>query len=466
MSFSTTAGIPVSSKASGLREPATRQTWIGWTLDTIEDTVSVPPEKLERLVSLLGETTLKAKANTLRARELAQLAGLASHVAEVLVQGRARLTSSWRALGAAGVYLLWRNHSDEGPLIQAGQDLLSDLAWWSRALRMPPTRALLPVGGRFSDWGQQSSAFSDRDCLAREGKIRVIETDAAREGRWAFHATWSGQVVAGDWPSALSGSSINMKELWVTKEAIDHLAGQLRGWRVLLRVDNSTSVHYINVRFGASPHLTELAAEFELAERRAMCWCTAAHIRGQNNVIADLDSRAPSFPSAWAGDKFALATLRKPIFLAVERRLKWSFTLDLFADREGRTALAPRWRSPESTAFEADLSGETVWCHPPPSLLAAVFKWIDKIAPDISQVTHIALLVPADQKAPWFHRRVLAKYHPGQRWESGADLFRWVADATPVSTDWRWRKGARSPHPYLVLTRTLAPTVQPGPSSA
>ena len=216
-------------------------------------------------------------------------------------------------------------------------------------------------------------------------------------------------------------------------------------------------MHYVNVRFGAAQHLTALATKLEIAERHALCWCAAAHIQGVRNVIADLGSRLASFPASWAGDRFANAMLRKPLFLAVARRLGWNFTVDLFADREGRTALAPRWYSAESSGFEAPLDGETVWCHPPPSLLASVFKWVDSPLATSARRVKVAILAPLDEKAPWFHPRVLSKYKKTQTWAANSDLFRWVEPDGSDLSGWRWRKGPRPTTPYAVFTRSLPP---------
>ena len=403
-------GLPVSCKASGIRAPPQDQLWVGWGFHTVSDTITAPSDKVLRLSTLISSSLQSLRAGLLSAKELSKVAGLASHVAEVLVQGRARLVSAWRALGAAGVYGLWSLNPHANPLIVENSDLEKDFLYWVAALRTPPSRALHPMGGKFSEWGHKSPAFANWPDLAAAGDIRVIETDAAGQGQLAAHATWSGELVAGPWPTHLAQSSINVKELWVAKTAIERFASSVRGWRVLFRIDNSTAVHYVNVRFGASQHLAALAADLELAERAALCWCAAAHIQGTRNVIADLASRQPAFPAAWAGDRFARAMLRKPIFLALEKRLGWEFSVDLFADREGHTALARRWFHPEASGFEASLDGETVWCHPPPSLLTAVFKWVDGHLSTPGHRVKIAILAPLDPKAPWFHPRVLSKY--------------------------------------------------------
>ena len=117
-------------------------------------------------------------------------------------------------------------------------------------------------------------------------------------------------------------------------------------------------MHYVNVRYGNIPRLEALAEKLEAAERTASCWALAAHLKGTANRTADLGSRSADFATQWNADVFQHACVKEPVFRDVLARTCASFTLDLFADREGRTAKAPVWRSPERTAFEASLVGE------------------------------------------------------------------------------------------------------------
>ena len=64
----------------------------------------------------------------------------------------------------------------------------------------------------------------------------------------------------------------------------------LRGWRVVLRMDNGAAVHYVNFRHGRILPLQELAGQFEFKEREAGCWTFAVHIQGKANVISNAAS--------------------------------------------------------------------------------------------------------------------------------------------------------------------------------
>ena len=109
------AGVPVSTKEKGLTAPSQVQTWIGWTFDTRRDEISVPPEKIERLRDRIQSAIKANEEKKLRAKELAATVGLASHVAAILVHGRARLVACWKTLGACGVYSMWQRNPDANP---------------------------------------------------------------------------------------------------------------------------------------------------------------------------------------------------------------------------------------------------------------------------------------------------------------------------------------------------------------
>ena len=235
----------------------------------------------------------------------------------------------------------------------------------------------------------------------------MVETDASGLTGWSYHLCHSGVSISGLWPSTIAMDEavppekvdINFKELWVIVRCVQDQAAELAGWRVLFRTDNTCAVHYTNVRYGAIASLEKLAVKLEAAERRASCWALAAHIKGVANRAADLGSRDINFSSRWNSDRFRTACVRDTVFRDIVSRTGASFTLDLFADRAGQTAKAPVWRSPEHSAFEASLAGETVWAHPPRELLKATFDFLNE-ALRRPNPPRVVLLCPEGPGAP------------------------------------------------------------------
>jgi hypothetical protein len=290
----------------------------------------------------------------------------------------------------------------------------------------PPERPLFCAHGAFTTWSRGSPDFLIWEQLASDGLIRVIETDASGGIGWSFHLTWCSEVVNGGWTSEQQAWHINAKELWVVSECLRQRGHILRGWRALFRVDSTSAEHYVNVRYGRFPHLEALAEEVETAERAAGCVVLAKHMAGRNNVIADAGSRDLAFAARWASDPFRDACLRPCLFQAIQRDLG-KFDLDLFADREGLGALAPRWRYAQRSACEADLKGQLVWAHPPRELIPGFIKWVSEEQKRVGPL-RVALLAPCDSGAPWFRASSLRAWTRRQSWPAGSDLFRWVSD--------------------------------------
>ena len=264
----------------------------------------------------------------------------------------------------------------------------------------------------------------------------------------------SGQVVSGLWPDRFSelegvpsAEYINYKELWVVWKCVSDQFGLLRGWRVLFRVDNSAAVHYTNIRYGRIPALEQLAVRLDEAEKRAMCWCLAAHIPGRSNRVADLGSRDSNFARNWSADKFRGARLRQDLFDEIQKRLRVTFTIDLFSDREGHNALAATWRCPKLTAFEAELNNQTAWAHPPRELIRSTFEFLNQVLA-ADKAVRVAILVPEDVSAPWFRPSLLKNWKRTRTWDAGSDLFRFRDDS---NNEVRWRKGPKSDLKYSVL---------------
>ena len=447
-------GIPISAKPSGIRAPARRQSWIGWVFDTVECIITVPAEKTDRCRELCAAVLEADQHRTLRSKQLASAVGLASHIAELLPQLRRRLHPLWADFNASGVYSAWRASPLADPPVTLSDLSRAALAHICSALGTPPVRSLHCGGGPLSMWGHKSPEFADWANLARKGAIRVVECDASKRHGWSYHLCWDSRVVADTWPDNFESREaqpnsleINYKELWVAVQCLLRESSCLKGWRILFRLDNSAAVHYVNVRYGRIPSLESLAHRFESAERTAQCWALALHIPGKSNVIADAGSRSLDFARSWREDQYRDAALRKTLFQEVESRCGVQFTLDLFADRLGMTALAHEWRFPELSAFEAELRGHAVWAHPPRALLKETFQFLNAAVADNADL-RVVILCPDDPGAPWFRPSLLSKWHRIRSWPAGSDLFRWPSDRG-------LSKGPASDLPYIVLQSWL-----------
>ena len=171
---------------------------------------------------------------------------------------------------------------------------------------------------------------------------------------------------------------------------------------------------------------------------------------GKYNAIADMGSRDPEFERRWRTDVYREAMLRPALLGQVAAGLRCSFSIDVFCDRRGWTALAPRWRCPEVTGFECSLAGECAWVHPPREILPQVLAWLCQNLRE-NPALQVAIFVPEDTGAPWFRQHYLRHFHRSQRWPAGSDLFRWAEEDPRNPGHPRLRKGPRSDLPYVVF---------------
>lgn len=138
--------------------------------------------------------------------------------------------------------LLLKNNDYEAKMT-IGKILKEDLIWWKKnaALGVNPIRTM-------------------------KFKIR-IDSDASLSGRGAF----SEKVrIGGFWNSGESKYHINFLELLASFLALKAFAKELRNCKILLRIDNTTAISYINKTGGIRfPHLTDLAKKiWEWCETR------------------------------------------------------------------------------------------------------------------------------------------------------------------------------------------------------
>ena len=442
----------MSTKPSGFRPPSQRQVWLGWVFDTARDVISVERKKCDKCQLLLRETLSADSAGKLLARDLAAVAGLANHIAEVFLQGRRRLFHVWAVLNDHAVYALWSRRPGANPVVRLTAEARSALEWWLRALVVTPERPLHGEAGHLSLWGPKSPEFSQWRSLAAAGCLRVIETDASKLHGWSYNLCSAGIVRSGEWPADFSSRAptsefINFKELWVAAECVKRESDWLRGWRVVFRMDNTAAIHYVNFRAGRIFDLANLAEELELAERAAGCWCLAVHLAGAANVVADAGSRDSRFADRWNNDPYREAVFKRTVMEQLIRA-HGPFDCDLFCDREGLSAQAPRWYHPGNTAFEADVLGSCVWAHPPRSLAGAALAFLSRSL-DEGRCRNIFCAVPEDPGAPWYRPAVLRSWRRRARWPAGSDLFR---TPRPESAG-GWIRAPRTDLPILLLSK-------------
>jgi len=251
--------------------PTTTITFLGLTYDSLAMTVALPQEKrgevLERVsyFSQVRECTI---------REWASFLGLLNFCCFAIPYGTVYL----KLFEHTKFLALLRGHQDFDARTTIPQELNSDFQWWLSQL---PT-AVSPI--------------------RRQPFCREIFTDASNTGWGAFY---NGTTVGGPWSPTESLRHINHKELLATLYGLRNFAADLQDCSVLLRLDNTTAVTYVNKMSGIQlPHLNAVAREiWQFCETRRI-WLAASYIPSAQNVEADCASRALSLDTEWVlGDR-------------------------------------------------------------------------------------------------------------------------------------------------------------------
>lgn len=238
-------------------------------------------------------------------------------------------------------------------------------------------------------WVQQLKLHSGKSFLSSDPDL-VIFSDASLSG-WG--AACGNIRTGGQWDLSESICHINDLELKASFLALKYFAAAARDCAVLLNLDNTTAVAYINKKGGTkSASLSSLAVEIATWCEQRRISLVALHVPGILNVVADMESRRSHVDNGdWKLDhslfqKIAERWLPKVDLFA----LRWNAQLPLFVTwhpQEGawRTdAFSLNWRFIEGFAF------------PPFNLIGNCLR---KVREDGA---HLILVCPYWSSQPWY----------------------------------------------------------------
>ena len=203
----------------------------------------------------------------------------------------------------------------------------------------------------------------------------------------------NGVDTRGTWTREESSLHINCKELLAASFAVKAFTKELQNVHVLIQIDNTTTIAYINKMGGAKRCLLDHYA------RHLWGWCLqrritlrTEHIPGRLNTVADRESRAKPDSSDWHLNQKSFQMLMRDLGRC---------TIDLFASRTNHQL--PRFYSykpdPEAEAIDALIqpwAGEIGYAFPPFNLVA---KCLRKV---IHEATTITLVCPVWPTQPWY----------------------------------------------------------------
>ena len=251
-------GLVVNHQKSELT-PSRQFLFLGYMFDMIKYQCSPPQKRMDKFMVIIQHIL---RGQGALARQWQVLLGLLASSEKAVPLGRLHMREIMFCL-----YEQWDfNPTTSHRFIHLCPRARKDLCWWT-----------LP-----------RNVF--RGCLIvpREPTIHFL-TDASFKG-WEAH--WGSHNISGLWSPEEREDDINILELEVVSRALDMWLLRWAGQDVLVELDNSTAVAYLNKQGGTrSRRLSRLTTLILLRCDDHGMTLRARHIPGVRNVIADALSR-------------------------------------------------------------------------------------------------------------------------------------------------------------------------------
>lgn len=343
-----------------VQEPQQRIEFLGFCVDSRTMTLSLPQPKVAKIekecrhLMNQGQTT---------ARQLAHTIGLLNATSPAILPARMH----YRGLQRLKHKIIQTFGHFEGRM-SLNEECQGDLSFWIHHL----------------------SQVNGRAIQFRAAEI-TISSDASREGWGAACAELS---TGGPWTQHERREHINLLELKAVFLALQTFVPQERDRHIMLLIDNTTAVSYVNRQGGTrSRKLSDLAIQiWSWALERGLT-LHAEHIPGLLNVTADRESRSFRDSSDWK--------LNQQVFRNIMQT--WGpCNIDLFAARHN--SQLPDYYSfrPDPQALAVDALAQD-WSHHKPYLFPPfilIGRSLQKILAD--QVEEAVLVAPIWPAQTWF----------------------------------------------------------------
>lgn len=352
------AGFQINEKKSSL-QPTQLITFLGYVIDTVQMTVSLPREKVQQILKEIQNLLLQIQP---KIRSVAHVIGLLVSAFPAVYQGPLH----YRYLERDKTKALLQVQSYQGKMTISSESIM-ELKWWIQNLE---THNGKPV--QFQD------------------PTIVITTDASKKG-------WGGEMnqhrVSGRWSSEETQFHINFLELKAVQFLLMTLANQVYGQNIQIQVDNKTAVAYLNHMGGThSTSMNTLAKEiWEWAIVRKI-HLTAVHIPGVENTNADFLSQHFMDQMEWQLNQQITCKIFQQLFQP---------EVDLFASR--LNFQIPRYVSwqPDPMAWRTDAfsipwKNLKAFAFPPFNLISAVLQKVLRDDP------LLILITPLWKTQPWY----------------------------------------------------------------
>lgn len=351
-------GFLINTEKSQL-EPKQNCQYLGFILDSVKFSISLPQKKKESILMAIEKIR---SSNQCKIIELAQLLGQ-------LVAACPAIEYGWlytKIIENQKTFALQTNNENYNKTMYLTKEIISDLGWWS---------SNIPTGfNKIKLYNFQLEIFSD---ASRSG-WGLVCNNVRSHGHWTeddkcFH--------------------INYLELLAAFIGLKTFAAKLRNCEILLRIDNTTAIAYVNKMGGTRfQHLNNLARElWQWCEQRRL-WVYASYISSKENSIAEQESRRSTSEIEWKLCDTAYQTIIGNL---------GNPEIDLFANKYNAKCQKYISWFPDPDAYTIDAFtitwlGMFFYAFPPFSLLNRVMQKIKT-----EKATGI-VVVPMWPSQPWF----------------------------------------------------------------
>lgn len=353
----TSLGFIINEEKSNLN-PTTSCKFLGVIINSINLTIYLPSEKKARIKS---EIQHFLKLKRCKIRLFARLVGLLVSACPAVEYGWAYTKQLERCK-----YLNLKDNDNYDFYMNIPDYIIPDLTWWLNNI----DNSL----NRIKNYEYCIEIFSD----------------ASTTG-WG--AACNGESTGGQWSITEKMYHINYLEILAAFLALKCFAKALHNCQILLRIDNTTAISYINRMGGVQyPHLTQISRSlWQWCEQRQI-FVYASYIASRDNTTADAESRK-NHPDI----EFSLST---QAFNRIIEKFGQP-DIDLFASRLNTKCIKfiSYQRDPDAcgiNAFTVNWSTFYFYAFPPFSIILKVLRKV------IEEKARGIIIVPLWPTQPWF----------------------------------------------------------------
>ncbi|XP_063991161.1 uncharacterized protein LOC135169793 [Diachasmimorpha longicaudata] len=316
--------------------------YLGFVINSVNYSLELPDKKKIQIKEMIK---IFKKGGKHKIRQFATLLGVLTAACPAMEYGSIHCKRLERQKFLA---LKFNGGNYEGKIL-INDIMFEDLEWWQKNVNI----GLNPI--------------------RRQEYSMVIFSDSSLTG-WGCYC--NNIKAHGFWSEKEQGKHINYLELLAAFFALRCFASKVSNTEILLRLDNTTAVSYINKSRGIQfPHLSELSRKiWEWCERRKL-WIRASYIPSKENIEADSASRITNIDTEWS--------LSPSAFERIEEKFG-PFSVDLFATRLNNKCnkFYSRFPDPQASiidAFTVSWKEELFYAFPP---FALILRSLRKIIND------------------------------------------------------------------------------------